>query len=72
MFAALLEILGGGGGADNKIEYSAKENILTLATIASDCDDFLDFFQAVTEKLPRIIYAVLFLCTYKNERIWFC
>ena len=43
----------------------------TLATIADDCDDVLDFLQAFAVKSPQVAVAPLSLCTEKRERVWF-
>ena len=43
-----------------------------LATITDNCDEVLDFFQAVTVKLPRVIAAPLSLCAEKRVLVWFC
>ena len=43
-----------------------------LSTIAENCDDVLDFLQAVTVKSPRVTAAPLSLQTDKRVYVWFC
>ena len=43
-----------------------------LAIITDNCDEVLDFFQAVTVKSPRVIAAPLSLCAEKCVLVWFC
>ena len=43
----------------------------TLATITDDCDNVLDFLQAVAVKSPRFIADPLSLCADKRARVWF-
>ena len=42
-----------------------------MATIAANCDDVLDFLQAVIVKSPWITAVPLLLCTDKCARVWF-
>ena len=51
----------------NKKQSIAK----TLATITENCDDVLDFLQAVAFKSPRITAAPLSLRADKRARVWF-
>ena len=61
-----------GGDTEDKIEYSAKENAETLATITADCNNVLALLQSVAVKSPRIIATLLSLHTDKRACIWFC
>ena len=47
-----------------------KDTAETLATIADNCDDALDFIQAVAVKSLRAIAAPISLCADKRARVW--
>ena len=42
-----------------------------MATITDDCNDVLDFVQAVVVKSPLVLAAPLSLCADKHARVWF-
>ena len=59
---------------DKKTTKKGKANqstAKTLATIADNCNNVLDFLQAATVKSPRVTEAPLSLFAYKHARVWF-